>query len=109
MLLSLSQRGIEPQYHATGRRPLSDRSDDRAGRRDFLGGRLWRLLRFVKGFYPDWDDAYCKDLLRRFRLGDPRAVEFGFGQVLDLVFELEHPAYPLVKSEHFSGVHGVVE
>jgi hypothetical protein len=40
---------------------------------------------------------------------DTCTVEFGFGQVLDLVFTLERPAYPLVKSEHFSGVHGVVE
>jgi len=28
-----------------------------------LWGKVGRAIRFVRGFYPDWDDAYCARLM----------------------------------------------
>jgi ABC-2 type transport system ATP-binding protein len=31
-------------------------------------GKVGRAIRFVRGFYPGWDDNYCADLMKAFRL-----------------------------------------
>ena len=35
-------------------------------------GRVGKAIRFVRGFYPGWDDAYCAELMRVFQLGPQR-------------------------------------
>src|SRR5689334_12594859 len=32
-------------------------------------GKVGKLLQFVRGFYPSWDDAYCQQLLRTLNVG----------------------------------------
>ncbi len=31
-------------------------------------GRVDRLVSFIRGFYPDWDDAYCGFVVKALRL-----------------------------------------
>jgi ABC-2 type transport system ATP-binding protein len=48
-------------------------------------GRVSRLISFVKGFYPTWDDAYCTRLLDEFGI-DPgaRVMSLSFGTKIKL-------------------------
>jgi len=40
---------------------------------EFSGlGRIGKGIRFVRGFYPDWDNAYCAELMKAFHLSDRR-------------------------------------
>ena len=32
-------------------------------------GKVGKALRFLRGFYPEWDDAYCTRLMKMFHLG----------------------------------------
>src|SRR3954469_2321188 len=32
-------------------------------------GRVHKVIRFVRGFYPSWDDSYCERLMRTLDLG----------------------------------------
>ena len=41
-------------------------------------GRVGRAIRFVRGFYPNWDDAYCAQLMRSFRTGRQRPHRLAF-------------------------------
>src|SRR4030095_8345599 len=58
-------------------------------------GRVNKLIRFVRGFYPSWDDAYCGRLLDALHIGgDDRiaALSFGSRVKLGLVLALAwHP------------------
>ena len=48
-------------------------------------GRVGRLLAFVKGFYPSWDDAYCQQLMESFGLHpDARIMTLSFGARIKL-------------------------
>src|SRR5687767_11175391 len=43
-------------------------------------GKVGRVIQFVKGFYPTWDDAYCEQLLRSLNVGrHERIVSLSFG------------------------------
>ena len=33
-------------------------------------GRVWKAIRFVRGFFPEWDDEYCRALMKAFHLND---------------------------------------
>jgi ABC-2 type transport system ATP-binding protein len=58
-------------------------------------GKVNKLIRFVRGFYPSWDDAYCQKLLAALQIGiDDRiaALSFGSRVKLGLVLALAwHP------------------
>ena len=75
-------------------------------------GRIGRLLRFVKGFYPDWDDAYCQDLLKRFRLGLDASIStlsFGERTKLGLTVALSHRPALLLLDEPSIGLDVVAK
>ncbi len=75
-------------------------------------GGIDRLLRFVKGFYPDWDDAYCTDLLKRFRLNlyaSISTLSFGERTKLGLTVALAHRPALLLLDEPQSGLDAVAK
>jgi len=48
-------------------------------------GRVSRLISFVKGFYPTWDDAYCSRLLDEFGIDlSARVMSLSFGTKIKL-------------------------
>src|SRR5918993_4210967 len=48
-------------------------------------GRVGRAIRFVKGFYPSWDDEYCERLMTNLHLSsDERIVQLSFGARIKL-------------------------
>src|SRR3974377_1299209 len=45
-----------------------------------IWGKVGKAIRFVRGFYPGWDDAYCKALMKAFQLrGDDPIVTLSSG------------------------------
>src|SRR5208283_626969 len=43
-------------------------------------GKVGKAIRFVRGFYPGWDEAYCAELMKAFHLGNSdRVVTLSFG------------------------------
>jgi ABC-2 type transport system ATP-binding protein len=56
-------------------------------------GRVRHAIRFVRGFYPSWDDAYCEHLLDVFDLRPEQSIaafSFGARTKLALVLALAH-------------------
>src|SRR5690349_3610115 len=37
-------------------------------------GKVGKAIRFVRGFYPDWDNEYCAALMKAFHLGAADSV-----------------------------------
>jgi ABC-2 type transport system ATP-binding protein len=51
--------------------------------------RVHQAIRFVSGFYPTWDQAYCERLLRAFHITTDQAIqEFSFGARIKLALTL---------------------
>jgi ABC-2 type transport system ATP-binding protein len=74
--------------------------------------KIGRLIGFVRGFYPDWDDAYCADLMRRFKLEmSDRIASLSFGNKikLNLVVALSHHPDLLLLDEPTIGVDAVAK
>jgi len=75
-----------------------------------IWGKIERAIRFVRGFYPTWDDAYCRELLQAFQL-DPRApiawLSFGARTKLSLVLALAHRPELLILDEPTTGLDAV--
>jgi ABC-2 type transport system ATP-binding protein len=73
-------------------------------------GRVSRLISFVKGFYPTWDDAYCARLLEQFGI-DPGArvmsLSFGTKIKLSLVLALSWRPTLLVLDEPTVGLDAI--
>jgi ABC-2 type transport system ATP-binding protein len=72
--------------------------------------RVGRALRFVRGFYPDWDDAYCAELMKAFQLspGDRIAtLSFGAKTKLSLLLALAHRPELLILDEPTTGLDAV--
>ena len=73
-------------------------------------GRVSRLISFVKGFYPTWDDAYCSRLLEEFGI-DPSArvmsLSFGTKIKLSLVLALSWRPTLLVLDEPTVGLDAI--
>jgi ABC-2 type transport system ATP-binding protein len=48
-------------------------------------GKVGRVIQFVRGFYPAWDDAYCEHLLRSLHVGrQERILSLSFGARIKL-------------------------
>ncbi len=73
-------------------------------------GRVSRLISFVKGFYPTWDEAYCTRLLDEFGI-DPSArvmsLSFGTKIKLSLVLALAWRPTLLVLDEPTVGLDAI--
>jgi ABC-2 type transport system ATP-binding protein len=73
-------------------------------------GRVSRLISFVKGFYPTWDDGYCTRLLDEFGI-DPSArvmsLSFGTKIKLSLVLALSWRPTLLVLDEPTVGLDAI--
>lgn len=73
-------------------------------------GRVSRLISFVKGFYPTWDDTYCSRLLEEFGI-DPGArvatLSFGTKIKLSLVLALAWRPTLLVLDEPTVGLDAI--
>ena len=75
-------------------------------------GKVGRAIRFVRGFYPDWDDAYCADLMKAFHLSaDDRisTLSFGAKTKLTLLLALAHRPELLLLDEPTTGLDAVTK
>lgn len=73
-------------------------------------GTVKRLINFYRSFYPDWDDAYCTDLLTRLKIGwkeKIQALSFGARIKLGLVLALSHRPDLLLLDEPLIGLDAV--
>ncbi|CAN5130422.1 ABC transporter ATP-binding protein [soil metagenome] len=70
-------------------------------------GKVGRALNFIRGFYPDWDDARCERLLKAFELKrSDRIMTLSFGAriKLSLVMALARDAELLLLDEPTVGL-----
>ena len=76
-------------------------------------GKIGNAIRFVRGFYPEsWDDAYCEQLLERFKLGSNdkiAALSFGSRTKLALVIALARRPELLVLDEPTTGLDAIAK
>jgi ABC-2 type transport system ATP-binding protein len=75
-----------------------------------LWGKVGRAIRFVRGFYPDWDDAYCTHLMKEFHLssGDKIAtLSFGARTKLSLLLALSRHPKVLILDEPTTGLDAI--
>ncbi len=73
-------------------------------------GRIDKLMGFISGFYEDWDDDYCAELMYRLNLGmHDRISTLSFGQrtKLALVTALSHRPDLLLLDEPLAGLDAV--
>jgi ABC-2 type transport system ATP-binding protein len=70
-------------------------------------GKVGRAIRFVRGFYPEWDDAYCVALMNTFHLsGTDRTATLSFGArtKLSLLLALARRPEVLILDEPLTGL-----
>jgi ABC-2 type transport system ATP-binding protein len=75
-----------------------------------LWGRVGKAIRFVRGFYPDWDDSYCSQLMEVFHLGDDEKIatlSFGAKTKLSLLLALSRRPEILILDEPTTGLDPV--
>ena len=73
-------------------------------------GKVGKAIRFVRGFYPDWDDAYCTQLMQAFHLGDGDKIatlSFGAKTKLSLLLALSRRPEVLILDEPTTGLDAV--
>ena len=73
-------------------------------------GKVGRAIRFVRGFYPEWDDAYCADLMKAFHLSDTDKIvtlSFGAKTKLSLLLALSRRPQVLILDEPTTGLDAV--
>ena len=75
-------------------------------------GKVRRVIGFYRSFFPDWDDAYCTELLTRLNVGwNDRisTLSFGARTKLSLVIALSHRPKLLLLDEPLSGLDAVAK
>ena len=73
-------------------------------------GRVGKAIRFVRGFYPGWDDAYCAALMKAFRLSASDKIatlSFGARTKLSLLLALARRPEVLILDEPTTGLDAV--
>ena len=73
-------------------------------------GKVGKAIRFVRGFYPDWDDAYCAELMKAFHLSDTDKIatlSFGAKTKLSLLLALARRPQVLILDEPTTGLDAV--
>ena len=73
-------------------------------------GKVGKAIRFVRGFYPDWDNAYCADLMKAFHLSDTDKIatlSFGAKTKLSLLLALARRPQVLILDEPTTGLDAV--
>jgi ABC-2 type transport system ATP-binding protein len=73
-------------------------------------GKVGRVIQFVKGFYPAWDDAYCEHLLGALRVGPGERIlslSFGARIKLSLILALSWRPRLLILDEPTVGLDAV--
>ncbi len=73
-------------------------------------GKVGNAIRFVRGFYPGWDDAYCAALMRAFHLSDADRIatlSFGARTKLSLLLALARRPQVLILDEPTTGLDAV--
>lgn len=73
-------------------------------------GRVGRIIQFVKGFYPTWDDAYCEALLRSLHIGTSERIlslSFGARIKLSLILALSWRPKLLILDEPTVGLDAI--
>jgi len=74
--------------------------------------KVGRAIRFVRGFYPDWDDAYCSELMKMFGLGAEDKIatlSFGAKTKLSLLVALARRPELLVLDEPTTGLDALAK
>ena len=69
-----------------------------------------RLIHFIRKFYPDWDDAYCRQLLEKLGVGWDESIatlSFGARVKLALIVALSHRPPLLLLDEPIIGLDAV--
>lgn len=75
-----------------------------------IWGTVRKAIRFVRGFYPNWDDAYCGELMKAFHLSDSdrvRTLSFGARTKLSLLLALARRPEILILDEPTTGLDAV--
>jgi ABC-2 type transport system ATP-binding protein len=73
-------------------------------------GKVGKAIRFVRGFYPNWDDAYCVTLMKEFHLSDTDKIatlSFGAKTKLSLLLALARRPEILILDEPTTGLDAV--
>ena len=73
-------------------------------------GKVGKAIRFVRGFYPEWDDAYCAELMTAFHLSDTDKIvtlSFGARTKLSLLLALARRPEVLILDEPTTGLDAV--
>jgi ABC-2 type transport system ATP-binding protein len=73
-------------------------------------GNIGRTIRFVRGFYPGWDENYCRTLLKAFNLGESDKIltlSFGARTKLALLLALARRPEVLILDEPITGLDAI--
>jgi len=73
-------------------------------------GNIGKAIRFVRGFYPTWNDAYCLSLMKAFHLDpDEKIVTLSFGAKtkLSLLLALSREPEVLILDEPTTGLDAI--
>jgi ABC-2 type transport system ATP-binding protein len=72
--------------------------------------KVWKLIRFVRGFYPSWDESYCGQLLKNFQVNaDDKIASLSFGTrvKLGLILALSWHPKVMILDEPTAGLDAV--
>ena len=73
-------------------------------------GRVGKAIRFVRGFYPQWDDAYCAELMGKFQLNPNDRIatlSFGARTKLSLLLALARRPDVFILDEPMTGLDAI--
>jgi ABC-2 type transport system ATP-binding protein len=74
--------------------------------------KVWKLIRFVRGFYPSWDDAYCERLLKNLQVNTDDTIatlSFGTRVKLGLILALSWRPKVMILDEPTAGLDAVTK